>query len=118
MKEKELCCGSGRTAVNLRYNYLGEDVIVQIFNQGAHLGAVAIGEYDSSHQRASVSVVTRLGHKEDGVAHSAAHRICKTLKKPVCVIAGIHLEAITAQEMDQVQRNADGAVDALVQSLQ
>ena len=47
----------------------------------AHIGAVALGEYDYKEQRASTSVVTRLGHKDDILAKKAAHLIDRRLKK-------------------------------------
>lgn len=99
--------GKGRTRVNLQVNSMGSDLIVRIYNKNAHVGAVAIGEYDSDHKRASVSVVTRLGHKDDTVARKAAYEISKTIQKAVCVVAGIHLDDIAQEEIDQLVANAD-----------
>ena len=99
MSEFELTKGEGRTKVTLRTNSIGNDLVVYIYNKNAHIGAVAIGEYDHEHQRASVSVVTRLGHKDDAIAQKAAHSISKSTKKPVCVIAGVHVSNITEAEI-------------------
>lgn len=108
--------GEGRTKVNLRANNMGDDLVVYIYNENAHLGAVAVGEYDYEHQRASVSVITRLGHKDDAIAQRAAYLISKATRKPVCVIAGIHLENITTKEIDEISKNALSAVEELISS--
>ena len=110
--------GKGRTCVNLQMVSMGSDLIVRIYNNNAHIGAVAIGEYDSDHKRASVSVVTRLGHKDDAVAQKAAYEISKTTRKTVCVIAGIHLDQITSEEIDQLTANSDLLISELLNQIE
>ncbi len=116
MSESELIKGEGRTRVTLRTDSIGSDLIVYIYNENAHIGALAVGDYDHEHQRASVSVITRLGHKDDAVAQKAAHSISKFTKKPVCVIAGVHLDDITPEEIDEILINASIAVEQLISS--
>lgn len=84
----ELTTGEDRTKVSLLACHMGSDLIVRIYNENAHIGAVAVGEYDHKENRASVSVITRLGHKDDAVAQKAAYLISKSVKRPVCVIGG------------------------------
>ncbi len=117
MDKYELTKGEGRTKVTLSAYYMGNDLIVCIYNDNAHVGAVALGEYDHQEQRASVSVITRLGHKDDAVAQKAAHSISKSTKRPSCVIAGIHLNNITGQEIDEIADNARIMVEELVRDL-
>jgi hypothetical protein len=97
--------GEGRTRISLEASTMGQDLMVCIFNHAPHIGAVAVAEYDFEHQRASVSVVTRLGHKDDALAQTAAHEISKSILKPVCVIAGVHLDDITLVEINIIQKN-------------
>ena len=111
MGKYELTRGEGRTRVNLVASDMGDDLIVSIHNENAHLGAVAVGEYDHENERASVSVITRLGHKDDAVAQKAAYSISKSTKRPVCVIAGIHLENITGEEIDKILENSRMVVE-------
>ncbi len=80
--------------------------MVLIYNEKAHLGAVAVGEYDPKEQRVSVSVLTRPGHKDDVIAQKAAHLLGKYMKKPVCVIAGIHVDNITESEINRFMENS------------
>ena len=112
----ELTKGEGRTRVNLLASDMGDDLVVSIYNENAHIGAVAVGEYDFEHQRASVSVVTRLGHKDDAIAQQAAHSISKSTRKPVCVIAGVHLDNITQEEIDKILENAMSVVEEFISS--
>jgi hypothetical protein len=114
MNKQKFSTGEGRNKVNLLANTLGNDLIVYIYNAKAHIGAIAIGEHDFEHNRASVSVVTRLGHKDDALAQRAAYLICKSTKKPVCVIAGVHLDDITQEEISTILKNTEITVEEFI----
>ena len=117
MDKYELTKGQGRTKVNLLTYCMGSDLVLCIYNDNAHIGAVAIGEYDHNEQRASTSVITRLGHKDDVIAQRAAHLVSKATKRPVCVIAGIHLDDIAKEEIEELFENANIMVEELITSL-
>lgn len=110
MDRYELTRGEGRVKVSLLTHDIGGDLVVYIFNENAHIGAVAIGEYDPKEKRASTSVITRLGHRDDLIARKAAYLVSKQTKKPTCVIAGVHLDDITEEEIQRVLENADSLV--------
>ena len=112
----ELTTGEGRTISLLAY-HMGNELIVCIHNENAHIGAVAVGEYDSKEKRTSCSVITRLGHKDDVIAQEAARLISKHTKKPVCVIVGIHIDNITRGEIDQVLENASSLINEFLSRL-
>ena len=114
MDKYELTTGEGRTKVSLSAHRMGSDPIVYLYNENAHIGAVAVGEYDHKEERASTSVITRLGHKDDVVAQKAAHSISKSTRKPVCVIAGIHLENITEIEISKILENTSSLVNEFI----
>ena len=103
--------GRGRTRVNLFAHYLGSNLVVCIHNENAHLGAVAVGEYDHEEGRASSSVITLRGHRDDEVAKKQAHVIARHTQKPVCVIAGIHLDDITLDEIAKILGEVDKMVE-------
>jgi len=113
----ELTKGEGRTKVDLLAYDMGNHPVVCIYNENAHIGAVAIGEYDHNEKRVSTSVITRLGHKDDVVAQKAAYSISKYTKGPVCVIAGIHLDNITKEEIDKTVENASIVVEEFIKSI-
>ena len=112
--ECSLIQGEGRTQVSLQAKSLGRDLVVWIFNSAAHIGAVAIGEWDFEHSRSSVSVVTRLGHKDDSLAQKAAYVISKATHQPVCVIAGVHLDDITQDEITGILNNSTTLLDNFI----
>jgi hypothetical protein len=114
MAEYELTKGKGRARVNVTISSMGSDLVVRIYNQDAHIGAVAVGDYDYEHERASVSVITRLGHKDDALAGEAAYLLSKSIRRPVCVIAGVHLDNITAEEIDRILANTKLAVSEII----
>jgi hypothetical protein len=114
MFEYMLTKGEGRARVNVTISSMGSDLVVRIYNQDAHIGAVAIGDYDYEHERASVSVITRLGHKDDALAGEAAYLLSKSMRRPVCVVAGVHLDNITAEEIDRILANTKLAVSEII----
>ena len=114
MVEYELTEGEGRARVNVTINSMGGDLVVRIYNQNAHIGAVAVGDYDYEHERASVSVITRLGHKDDALAREAAYLLSKSVRRPVCVVAGVHLDDITGEEIDRILSNTKIAVNEII----
>lgn len=109
--------GSGRTRVFFSAQKSGDDLIVRLFNEQEHVGAVALSEYHDGAQRASTSVLTRFGHKDDTVAYMAAHRICRRLKQTVCAVAGIHLDAITEEEISQITANCHRLVERYLEAV-
>jgi gallate decarboxylase subunit D len=114
MVEYELTKGEGRARVNVTVHSMGSDLVVRIYNQNAHIGAVAIGDYDYEHERASVSVITRLGHKDDALAGEAAYLLSKSIRRPVCVIAGVHLDNITREEIDNILASTKIAISEII----
>ena len=114
MSEHRITKGEGRTRVSLWAQGFGGELVVSIYNENAHIGAVAVGEYDHGENRTSTSVITRLGHKDDVIAQKAAYLISKHMKRPSCVIAGVHLDNITEEEIQKLLENADSLVKDLL----
>jgi hypothetical protein len=117
MRSQKITRGQGRTRIYLSAQGFGEGLVVSIYNENAHIGAVALGEYDYQENRASTSVITRLGHKDDKIAQQAAYLISKHTRKPSCVIAGVHLDDITPAEINEFLENADSLVTELLRRL-
>ena len=106
--------GEGRLKVYLSAWHVGQDVLVCIYNENAHIGAVAVAEYDHENKRTSTSVFTRLGHKDDAVARKTAYSISRSTRKPVCAIAGIHLDNITDIETSVILENTASLADEFI----
>jgi hypothetical protein len=114
MGEYEITKGEGRTRISLSVQGFGGDLVVFIYNENAHVGAVAVGEYDHKQNRASTSVITRLGHKDDVIAQKAAYLISKHTKRPSCVIAGVHLDNITGEEIEKLLEVTDSCLNGFL----
>jgi hypothetical protein len=106
--------GSERTRVSLSALWMGSDLFVRLFNTQEHIGAVALSEYNPEEKRASTSILTRFGHRDDVVAQMAAHKICRHTKIPVCAVAGIHLDNITKDEIEQIVENCSALIDRCI----
>jgi gallate decarboxylase subunit D len=117
MKSVTLSKGEGRTEVQLSLQQIGSDFIVCLSNAHGHIGAVAVADYDSKEDRASTSIITRLGHKEDLVARNTAYKLCKRLRKPICAIVGIHIDAISPEEISQITENCDALVEQCIEEI-
>ncbi len=111
MGEHEIVRGEGRTRLTLSAKSLGDDLVISIYNVNAHIGAVAVGEYDHEAKRASTSVITRRGHKDDAIALKAAYLVSRKTKRHSCVIAGVHLDDITDEEIRELLANADSLME-------
>lgn len=108
MYHMEVSEGEGQERVILKAFEMGDGIIVFVFNEGgAHIGAVALGEFDSDTGRTSVSLLTRKGHKDDKVAYEVAYRLAKAKRRPVCVVCGLHIDQITAEQMERLLKNAE-----------
>ncbi len=107
MIDFEISEGKDDTFVSLKVCSMGNDIVVTIFNKNAHIGAVALAEYAFHEGRTSVSVLTRLGHKDDAIAQKVAHNITKNIKKVSCVVVGIHLDQINESKIHQIERNCE-----------
>ena len=112
---QELSKGEGKTKVTLSSSYLGNDLVIFIYNDNAHIGAVAVAEYDHDSGRTSTSLITRRGHKDDVVAQRAAYSVTKNTRKPSCVVAGIHVDDITESEINEIVANTDYLSDEFIE---
>ena len=113
-RSREMSYGEGRTRITLTSSYLGNDMLISIHNDNAHLGAVAVAEHDPDSGRTSTSLITRRGHKDDVIAQKVAYLVTKGTKRATCVIAGIHIDSITEAEINEIVANADHLSNELI----
>lgn len=99
--------GQGRTWVRLEAQPLGNEWLVVITNDYPHLGAVAIGDFDATSGRASASVITLPGHRDDVVARAQAQNLARALQRRVCVVVGIHIDNASQEEIGAILCNAE-----------
>ena len=99
---------SGRISIALHALRMGNDLLVGIYGgDRPHIGAVAVGVpgplgVNGEARTAETSVIALPGHREDRVARDAAQRVALETGVVVSVSCGIHLDAITAEEIERV----------------
>lgn len=112
---RQLSASSGRIAVAITATPIGGDLLVAITGGRAHIGATAVGIRTGGP--ATASVITTPAHREDRVAAPAAEKLAKRLDRTVVVVAGIHYDGITKEEIEATLKLCDGLVEALAAEL-
>lgn len=103
---------------------MGDDLCIVIAGgEVPHLGAVAVAQArpslkDRSKVSATTSVITLLGHKEDDISRRVAHALAAKLNKNVVVCCGIHVDAITPDEMTFIDRAVSWFYDTYPQPIE
>ncbi|MDI6895789.1 hypothetical protein [Methanocella conradii] len=106
---------AGRISVDLKAVEVGDGLLVVITGGNAHIGAAAVGiNYGAM---ATSSVITVPGHREDRVVKDAAEKLAKELGRTVVVVAGIHYDKMSKEEICDALRLSGELVDALAGEL-
>lgn len=93
--------------MRLRWEAVGPDLVLWFSGAGAHVGAVALGDFDPLSGRAYVQCLSAPGHRDDLIARQMALDASRRLHRRVVALGGIHLDDITAEECAQVVANAE-----------
>lgn len=125
MKDKELNVIIGKGGYKVRARALRTlDGIILIITGGEkpHVGAVAVGVPRESLRyegvvSANVSILSRIGHKDDEVAKIAAEEVASALNEYTVAIVGIHIESATEEDISKLLDNAQKAIDAIIDRL-
>ena len=110
---------SGRHIIYLDAKSIGKDLLVAIFGGDEHhIGGVAVAYPTKSHYRdastTSVNSITLPGHKDYVVANSSAEKMCKALARPVISTVGIHYDAATPEEIQDIVKVVEDLVDEAI----
>lgn len=107
----------GKFKVILRAIASGEDLSVIIGGGGKpHIGAVVIARPDKESKKVSYTTWTDIGHKDDIVAKEAANELVKVLNKNIVVIAGLHVDNATQEDINRLVKNSSSLVKNLLAS--
>jgi len=107
----------GRAKLVLTPRRIGSDHVITLTGGQEHVGAVAVGSYDEITGRASASVITLPGHRDDEIALYGAGRISAAAKTATVFIVGIHLDNITADEITEILGVSKQMIDTFITSL-
>lgn len=105
-----------RIEITLEVKKLGEDYLLTLTGGKEHAGAVAVGLFDKKSGRASSSVITLPGHREEQLALDSARRISKATEKTSIVVAGIHVDNISPKEIKEIVSAAEEMVENFIAS--
>jgi hypothetical protein len=105
-----------RTEITLEVKKLGEDYLLTLTGGKEHAGAVAVGLFDEKSGRASSSVLTLPGHREEQLALDSARRVSRATEKTTVVVAGIHVDNISQEEIKEIVSIAEAMVGNFIAS--
>jgi hypothetical protein len=105
-----------RIEITLDVKKLGEDYLLTLTGGKEHAGAVAVGLFDEKSGRASSSVITLPGHREEQLAMDSAKRVSKATGKTSIVVAGIHVDDISLDEIKEIVSTAEEMVGKFIAS--
>lgn len=104
----------GRIEISLEAKKIGEDYLLTLTGGREHVGAVAIGLFDENSQRASSSVITMPGHREEQLALNGAKQVSRATRKTSVFVAGIHQDDITPKEIRDIVSTAGEMIESFV----
>lgn len=105
-----------RIEITLEAKKLGEDYLLTLTGGKEHAGAVAVGLFDEESGRASSSVITLPGHREEQLALDSAKRVSKATGKTSVVVVGIHVDNISLEEIKEIVSAAEEMVENFIAS--
>ena len=97
----------GRIEITLEAKRIGDDYLLTLTGGMEHVGAVGVGYFDEESQRASSSVLTMPGHREEQIALHGAMQVSRATRKTTIFVAGIHQDNISPEEIKDVVSTAE-----------
>lgn len=104
---------AGRMSLLLEWERIGDDLSVKLTGGASHVGAVAVGIFDRVSGRASASVITVPGHREEELALLGARKLSEASRSATVFIAGIHVDDITKREIEEIVSVSEGMIEEL-----
>ena len=117
----ELKIGKGKTQVQIEAHQYSDGISIILYGgDKPHIGAVALSIprqslRDKKKTSCSTSILTITRHKDDEIAKDMAEAISKDTKKTVVVIAGVHIEKATGNDIEKVKKNCRKASKKLIE---
>lgn len=105
---------AARVELTLEVKEIGEDYLLTLTGGEEHIGAVAVGLFDKESNRASSSVITLPGHREDQLALQGARQVSKATGRTAAFVAGIHKDNITSEEIKEIVSVAEKMIQDFI----
>lgn len=107
----------GKVQLLLKGEPVGNDMFFVLSGGREHIGAVALGIYDRESRRASSSVTSAPGHREDEIALRGARKISAATQSTTVFMAGIHVDNITVDEIQTIVKASEAMIDEIIEIL-
>ena len=120
LRQVEVQAGTGKYAVCLIGTITADGLIVQLLGgEKPHVGAVVLtvlrpDSIGNEKVKCNSTVVPRLGHREDDIAKPIAEEIAKALRQTVALVAGIHIDNATAEDIKILLENCHMATKLFI----
>ena len=113
----------GKFKINAAMREMGPDILVAVWGGTfPHIGAVGMAQVRQSlksaeETSATSSVFTFLGHKEDELTKPLAEEITRRLARNAIVVAGIHWDSLTDDEIKTVGKLCQRLSEKIIKKL-
>ncbi len=113
----------GEYDLSARVRLIGADILVTIWGgEKPHIGAVAAAQShpklkDPKVTSSTASVLCYPGHKEDGLAKSAAEKLAATFDTKAVVTVGIHWDNLSQEGIIAINRNCEILVKSVLRKI-
>ena len=104
----------GKIEVTLEAKKIGEDYLLILTGGEEHVGAVAVGLFEEKSQRASSSVITMPGHREEYLALHGARQVSRATRKTSVFVVGIHQDNISPEEIMDIVSATEEMVESFI----
>ncbi|WP_340140073.1 hypothetical protein [Desulfotomaculum nigrificans] len=122
VKTVTISTGTGKFAICLITSFTENGLVCQLFGgDRPHVGAVVLSVprpslRDSQRVSCNSSVLPMINHKDDELAKPVAEKLAKHFNQPVALVAGVHLDNASPEDINVLVNNCWLAVDQLLQS--
>jgi len=119
----EASSGEGKHRVRSMGILTREGVIVCVLGgDKPHVGAVVLGVPRPSLRSpkevsATSSVINLVGHKDDEIARPVAEKFARELRQATAVIAGVHIEKASEDDIAKLVENSNQAAEVLLEKM-
>lgn len=121
--EEQINVGEGKYEISAKAIITCNGLLVTLFGgERSHIGAVAIAIprpslRNPTERSVTSSIFTLVGHKDDEIAKPAAESISRELNQVTVVVAGVHVENASSDEIRLLVENSMKAIENLISKL-
>ena len=117
----ELKIGKGKCQIYVEAHSYSDGLSILLHGgDKSHIGAVAISIPRQSLKEkrvtsCSTSILTITGHKDDIIAREMSETVCRSIKKTIVVVAGVHINRASSEDIKNVMSNCRKASKKLIE---